>query len=200
MKNLHAFNSGHSDPSAYSQIAANSVGPIGSFLSAENDANSRSISQAQDEEPTVRPSTARRTENLRSLVAELSFRDMGYVGVATHLHCSASCARNYITQLLDLGVIVISPHKPPAGAADRTVFRLNGVLASSGLYGAEKMQGRSAGRRSLELPHGASDRKGDSRLWLETAASLARPADVAPLRDPLVAALFGSPHIKRKSE
>lgn len=193
MKNLHTLNSRHSDPSAYSKISANSAGPIGLFLSAENAANSRSIGQARDEEPTVRPSTARRNENLRSLVAELSFREMGYVGVATHLNCSPSCARNYISQLLDLGVIASSPNRPPAGAVDRAVFRLNGILASSGLYGPEKMQGRSAGRRSLELPQGTLNRKGDCYDWLETAVSLARSAGASPLRDPLVAALFGSP-------
>jgi hypothetical protein len=193
MKNLHTLNPGHSDPSAYSQIPANSASPIGSFPGGENAANSRSIGLAPDEKPTVRPSTVRRHENLRSLVAELSLRDLGYVGVATHLNCSASCARNYISQLLDLGVIVGSPNKSPAGAADRTVFRLNGVLASSGLYGPEKMRGRSAGRRSLELSQGTLNRKGDSYDWLETAVSLARSAGASPLRDPLVAALFGSP-------
>jgi hypothetical protein len=173
MKNLHTLNSGHSRRSAYSHMPANA--------------------QAPDEERTVRPSTARRNDNLRSLVAELTLRDMGYVGVATHLNCSASSARNYISHLLDLGVIVSAPNKPPAGAADRTVFRLNGVLASSGLYGAENVQGRSAGRRSLELSQGTLNRNGESHLWLETAVSLVRPAGVAPLRDPLVAALFGSP-------
>jgi hypothetical protein len=153
MKNLHTLDSGHSDPSAFSHMPANA--------------------QAADEERTVRPSTARRHENLRSLVAELSSREMGYVGVATHLNCSASSARNYISHLLDLGVIVSSPNKAPAGAADRTVFR--------------------AGRRSLELSQGTLNRNGDSHLWLETAVSLVRPAGLAPVRDPLVAALFGSP-------
>jgi hypothetical protein len=191
MKNLHTLNSRHSDPSAYSNISANSAGPIGLFLSAENAANSRSIGPAPDEAPTIRPSTARRNENLRSLVAELSLREMGYVGVATHLNCSPSCARNYLSQLLDLGVIASSPNRPPAGAVDRAVFRLNGVLSSSAHYSAEKVQGRNAGRLSLDISRGAA--KGDSFHFLESTVSLARSAGVAPSRDPLVAALFGSP-------
>lgn len=191
MKNLHTPNSRHSDPSAYSNISANSAGPIGLFLGAENAANSRSIGPAPDEAPTIRPSTARRNENLRSLVAELSLREMGYVGVATHLNCSPSCARNYIGQLLDLGVIASSPNRPPAGAVDRAVFRLNGVLSSSARHSAEKAQDGNAGRLSLDLSQDAV--KGDSLLWLEPAVSLTRSAGVAPSRDPLVAALFGSP-------
>jgi len=191
MKNLHTLNSRHSAPSAYSHKPANSAGPAGSFLSRENGANSRSIDQAPDEEPTVRPSTARRNENLVSLVAELSLREMGYVGVARHLNCSPSCARNYISQLLDLGVIAISPNRPQAGAVDRTVFRLNSVLASCAHDSAEKVQGRNAGRLSLDLSQETV--KGDSCHWLETAVSLAWSTGVAPSRDPLVAALFGSP-------
>lgn len=52
-----------------------------------------------------RPSTRRRIENLRALVAALAEQDMGYLSVAAFLQCSPSAAHQYLRQLSDAGIV-----------------------------------------------------------------------------------------------
>lgn len=71
----------------------------------------------------MRPSSLLRNTRLNALLAELSLRDMGSLGAATLLDCSASSARNYLLELLDAGVVRALPN--PADGNDRTVYRIN---------------------------------------------------------------------------
>jgi hypothetical protein len=111
-----------------------------------------------------RPSSARRLGNLRALVDEFDGRDIGCAGVAVFLGCSLSAARNYISELLDAGILNVHPAKQGPGCADRIVYRLAADPAAVQRF-----------RATLGDPDGA-------------AVQCQRPC-----RDPLVAALFGAP-------
>lgn len=54
--------------------------------------------------PRLMPSTARRLENMRLLLAELSRRPMQIDDIAALLGASVSAARNYVLELCDAGV------------------------------------------------------------------------------------------------
>ena len=149
----------------------------------------------------LRPSTARRTEKLRALLAELSVRDMGYVAVAVHLKCSASSARNYVRELLDLRVIVPSPIKQPAGAVDRAVFRLNvDTVCPCGFNWTDNTK---RGSGNIAPGSGMSELDADRihRLFRPSppnSTSTPRRATGTAWRDPLVTALFGSPSLPNR--
>jgi hypothetical protein len=135
----------------------------------------------------MRPSTMQRDQNLRTLVAEFSLRDMGYLDASLLLGCSASGARNYVDLLLDAGVLV-RRRTSGVGGRDRTVYRLN----------------PDAGRVSAFLAMAAREDASDAKPAAQPRAG--RPlADCMPAaachdsgpmpvrRDPLVTALFGRP-------
>jgi hypothetical protein len=73
----------------------------------------------------IRPSSARREQRLRTLVAEFAARDMGYASVAVFLNCSSSAARNYVHALVDERIIEEAPVGRAASMEERRVFRLN---------------------------------------------------------------------------
>lgn len=70
----------------------------------------------------MRPSSLLRNARLGTLLAELSQRDLGSLGVAALLDCSPSSARNYLFELLDAGLLRALPN--PAEGSDTTVYRL----------------------------------------------------------------------------
>ena len=147
----------------------------------------------------LRPSSARRIGKLRALVAEFAGRDIGYAGVALFLGCSLTAARNYVTELLDAGVIDPHPVRQAAGCLDRTLYRrtadplvVHEFLAA--LAGTHRAAGMPAccgtAVREAPPPDAASIR----RTWC--VADFSRGAGNAPARrDPLVAALFGAPQL-----
>jgi hypothetical protein len=110
----------------------------------------------------MRPSTLRRSENLLRLLGEFETRDLGPLGVALVLGCSASAARNYIAELLDARVIRRLPGGPGDGCADRVV------------YGVDQDAQRVA------------------RFKAALAGSMMGGDSGPQWRDPLVAALFGT--------
>jgi hypothetical protein len=71
----------------------------------------------------MRPSSLLRNTRLNALLAALAVRDLGSIGTAALLDCSASSARNYLLELLDAGVV--SAILNPAVGNERTVYRLN---------------------------------------------------------------------------
>ena len=145
--------------------------------------------------PLLRPSSARRLRNLRALVAEFSGRDIGNSGVALFLGCSLSAARNYVSELLDAGVVASHPVRQKAGCVDRTLYRLTAdplavhqflaaLVISHGIEGTPARRG-AAGRER------APDFERVHCLWREAGFSFG--ANHTPARrDPLVAALFGA--------
>ncbi|MDL2354074.1 MAG: hypothetical protein QFF03_02325 [Pseudomonadota bacterium] len=133
----------------------------------------------------LRPSSARRLVNLRSLVAAFAGRDIGRSGVAALLGCSLSASRNYLAELLDAGVVHSQPVRQSDGGGDRIQYRLSADPRAVRDFLA-----------SLAVPDGAADcRAADpariQRMWRDADFFLA--AGHAPARrDPLVAALFGA--------
>jgi hypothetical protein len=116
-----------------------------------------------------RPSSARRIDKLRALVAAFGARDIGNAGVALLLDCSLTAARNYLAELLDAGVIDAHPVRQAAGCLDRTLYRRSADPLAAGAFLA-------------------------TLVSADCVAGLSAGAGSAPARrDPLVAALFGAP-------
>jgi hypothetical protein len=150
---------------------------------------------AHDQAPAMRPSSARRLCIMRALVAELAGRDIGHAGVALFLGCSLSAARNYVSELLDAGVVAAHPARKDAGCMDRKLYRLTvdplavhkylAALARSN--GGRGVAGWGEGEAEDTIP----DVERIRRSWSVADFSLGAPAR----RDPLVAALFGAPRL-----
>jgi hypothetical protein len=150
---------------------------------------------AHNQAPMMRPSSARRLSIMRALVAEFSGRDIGHTGVALFLDCSLSAARNYVSELVDAGVVASHPVRQAAGCMDRRLYRLTvdplavhkylAALARS--HGAGGMAGW--GEETVDEP--VADVARVHHNWSVAGFSLGAPAR----RDPLVAALFGAPRL-----
>ncbi|MET0856993.1 MAG: hypothetical protein ABWY27_09620 [Telluria sp.] len=115
----------------------------------------------------MRPSSLQRIARIDALIAELSLRQLGNLGAAALLDCSASSARNYLRELLDAGVIVTG-FKPMPACADKTVYRLSGdhlrVTAFQAALAAERCGARAgAGRDPLVAALFGAPRAGDDR-------------------------------------
>lgn len=115
----------------------------------------------------ARPSSVRRICNLRALVEEFGERDIGCAAAALFLSCSLTSARNYVSELLDAGVVASHPVRQGAGCLDRTLYQLT--------------TDRLVLRRFLE---GLAEFEGADSFGA---------GDPPARRDPLVAALFGAP-------
>lgn len=138
----------------------------------------------------MRPSTLLRRERLNLLVVELSLHDLRHVDIAALLECSASSARNYIFELMDGGVITVSPNQQSHRSIDRT-YRLCGVERLTDKY-QEGLTGlrngdstRTIVRKDQEPVCGCCD-------FRVVSVSNRQGRNVGAKRDPLVAALFGS--------
>jgi hypothetical protein len=152
--------------------------------------------------PTLlRPSSARRIGNLRALVAEFAERDIGGAGAALFLGCSLTAARNYISELLDAGVVAARPVKQAAGAIDRTLYELTAdpLVVHRFLATLVRTQGAVgiSARRGAEGMEAKPDASHVHRVWLDTGLSLSM-SNVPARRDPLVAALFGAPVLRKE--
>jgi hypothetical protein len=123
---------------------------------------------------TIRPSTARLDLNLRALAAEFSVRDMGCMDVSLFLGCSPSSARNYINRLLDAGIVVT---RRTAAACGRTTVSYRARPNA----GVTDLPAIAEPRRAAPAPVRAGGAGADQR-----------PDATPRLRDPLVAAFFGS--------
>lgn len=116
------------------------------------------------------PSSVRRCANIKMLIGELASRDMRAEDAAVMLQASASCARNYMNELCAAGVIAATFQLDSTPKIRRPYYRLSADL--------ERVRAFAAGLAPLgrEVPPPAKRVNG------------------APARrDPLVAALFGSP-------
>jgi hypothetical protein len=137
----------------------------------------------------MRPSTIQRLLNFRLLLAEFAVRDLGYGEAGALLACSNSGARNYITRLLDAGVVV--PRRTRgADGKDVAVFRLNPdpQVARGFLAMMERQR-----RVDTLAPPQASQRIAPVGAGIPAIASplCDEAGNAPPRRDPLVAALFG---------
>lgn len=133
----------------------------------------------------LRPSSARRLANLRSLVVAFAARDIGRAGVAALLGCSLSASRNYLAELLDAGVVLSHAVRQSDGCGDRTLYRLSAdpLAVHDFLAGLAEPDG-TAGPNLADPQH-------VRRMWRD--ADFFLTAGHAPARrDPLVAALFGA--------
>ena len=137
--------------------------------------------------------TEQRTANLKSLVAELSTREMQADDICAHLKMSPSGARKYIADLRAAGVMVLARY------ADGTVTYLGKAcyrLASDPLLVSEflsqieqhKHQPRipAPPARALPVAPGRS-----FHIMADDAHFAVRINRHPAMRDPLVAALFG---------
>ncbi|MDP3670435.1 MAG: hypothetical protein WA191_21950 [Telluria sp.] len=150
----------------------------------------------------TRPSTELRRVRLRALVAMFSEREIGYVEVARLLTCSASAARNYIFELMDAGVVSLSPNRGPAGGLDRSVYRISADrrIVDEFQAGLEKPLSCKGSRTTSALRH--CDEAPDALPVRTGAQSIPCALDTstpAARRDPLVAALFGAPCARSES-
>lgn len=117
------------------------------------------------------PSSTQRSAKLRTLAIEFTRRDIGRVGVADLLDCSASAARYYLAELQDAGLVSLVPARQTAVFADRKLYRLIADRATVDAF-LDRMA--------------------------EPAPNFSSAAGRAPTRrDPLVAALFGTPDAAR---
>jgi hypothetical protein len=145
-------------------------------------------------EVKMRPSTLLRIERLGALVAAFSARDLGPAGIATLLRCSGSCARNYVTELVDAGVVKPMPGDRSEACVDKNVYRLNpnrrlvdAFLASLEAYRPDALT------RATHIA-GHHDRHcGASAPDPLAACGNRSAAKMVARRDPLVTALFGAP-------
>jgi hypothetical protein len=142
----------------------------------------------------MRPSTLLRIARLDALVAAFSARDLGPAGIATLLRCSGSCARNYVTELVDAGMI-----KPmPAGLADRgvdkNVYRLtsNRRLVDAFLASLEACRA-AAPACAPQVADQVDGHYGANTPGRFADRANRAGANMVARRDPLVAALFGAP-------
>jgi hypothetical protein len=139
----------------------------------------------------MRPSTVQRLLNLRTLVAELALRELGYTEAGALLDCSPSGVRNYFNRLLDAGVV--APRRTRgADGKDLTLFRLNpDPQVASGFIAMLERQRRT----DVIAPRQITVRTAAADAGLATVAVPPAPcdeaADAPARRDPLVAALFG---------
>jgi hypothetical protein len=134
----------------------------------------------------LRPSSARRRDNLRSLVVEFAVRDIGRAGAAALLKCSLSASHNYLTELVNAGVVLLHPVKQNSGCVDRTLYRLNAdpLTVRDFLAGLAEPDGTAR-------PNLAAPPEHVRQMWRD--ADFFHRAGRAPVRrDPLVAALFGA--------
>jgi hypothetical protein len=137
----------------------------------------------------MRPSSVKRVANIRSLLAELSRRDIGRIGVAALLQCSLSAARIYLMELCDARVVSLRPVRPGESHGNHSVYRLTNNEPDVREFLA-LLEGAPGATRQVRDPEPRQMR----RTW--------RPAGCVPVagegparRDPLVAALFGAaPH------
>jgi hypothetical protein len=113
----------------------------------------------------MRPSSLLRVTRLNALIEALSARELGSMAAARLLNCSASCARNYLMELMDAGIIAISSNLRADGSLDKTVYCLIADRAIVDMF-----------QDSLE----------DLSACEHTGPTVA-------MRDPLVVALFGAP-------
>ncbi|WP_426189179.1 hypothetical protein [Massilia sp. DWR3-1-1] len=120
----------------------------------------------------MRPSSALRIGRLDALLTALQTRDMTQAEAATLLQCSATCARGYVSELVAADLIVLA-RGPGPRRIPKPRYRLDADPCAHASY--------------LAL------------LRARAGLDLAPPAPAAPSmplvgrRDPLVAALFGTP-------
>jgi hypothetical protein len=141
----------------------------------------------------MRPSTLRRIERLSSLVAEFSVRDLGHAGVAALLQCSASSARNYVIELMDAGVIRLSPNGQPDGCIDRIVYRLNADQRLVDEFQAALAYPENTRAAAVRREPGLASSVHHFRIVPDGIGSALDAGVIAAARDPLVTALFGVP-------
>jgi hypothetical protein len=163
------------------------------------DANSAPL--LEDAGTLLRPASARRIGNLRALVAEFAERDIGGAGAALFLGCSLTAARNYISELLDAGVVAARPVREAAGCVDRTLYhRTTDPLVVHRFLAA---LAKPRGGNGMPAPRGARgvearpDGSHVHRVWHDAALPLAM-SNAPARRDPLVTALFGAPALRKE--
>jgi hypothetical protein len=130
-----------------------------------------------------------RIERLTVLIAAFSANDLRQIDVAALLKCSTASARNYITDLMDAGVIAPSSHDQ----VNRGTFQLRYSL-SADTFIVEEFREALANPRQGNITRAASVKK-DVYLACSAPAGIegADQPQVVARRDPLVAALFGAP-------
>lgn len=133
---------------------------------------------------TIRPSSTRLDLNLRTLVAELTQRDLGCADVGLLLGCSPSSARNYIARLLDADIV--GPRRGcSAGGRATILYRLRPDADLS------RLERLAESARAAHAGQADEDDEKDEEHARRGAQAVA--AAGPGLRDPLLAAFFGRP-------
>jgi hypothetical protein len=164
---------------------------VGGHIKKASVTQTTEAAQASDPASTLRPSSARRLDNMRALVAEFAARDIGYAGVALLLACSLTTARKYIAELLDAGLVfpLSASQRRPGAGIDRTLYRRTADPLAVHRFLAT-LAGPSA-PADIAAPRTRPDAARIHRTWLAADVSL-RAGHAPARRDPLVAALFGA--------
>lgn len=155
----------------------------------------RTGTEVTQDRSAMRPSSMRKLDRMRTLVGQMSMRDMDSMDIAELLRCSHTAARNYLSELLQAGVVISNRGRALGGGAIRLGFRLTGDTNMVERYLAALHASTSAeflSRRVSQAPDEIKAKRhfhvmGDDRFL--TVRVTLQPVR----RDPLVAALFGAP-------
>ena len=138
----------------------------------------------------MKPSSQRRIDNFRLLIARLAEGSMDPHAVTLLLSVSHKAARNYLHELVEAGVA-----RPDTGRPEKTFVRLHAERDVSERFLDELVTSASAERISVRR----SAKRHDSHIGscfvhvLRDDVSFPLTMHRLPVRrDPLVAALFGS--------
>lgn len=146
--------------------------------------------------PVLRGS-ARRFENMRRLVAELSVRDMCADEVAELLGFTLSGARKYLRPLLAAGIIELDRYVGgTAAAVGKAVYRLARDPEPVRGFMSALAQPRGKGKKAppdLPSPSRAPRNGRLFHIMQDDGDCLIRVSRAPVRRDPLVEALFGAP-------
>ncbi|MES2257026.1 MAG: hypothetical protein V4724_00835 [Pseudomonadota bacterium] len=145
---------------------------------------------------SARPTTLRRVEKLRRLIAALSSRQMDVAAAAAFLGCSPAAARNHLYELLAARVIVPVPVRADGGGAggDSIAYTLHAdaAIVEAFVDTLREVHGARfifAGKRSRKRGLFVGGRY--FHIMLDDVGFALQICDEPVRRDPLVAALFG---------
>lgn len=166
---------------------------------AEEPAGSHPPSNGRLTPPHLLPSSLRRRANMRMLVIELAQREMKADQLAGFLNSSAACARRYILELRDAGIIEAVHNNAGVAKSCHPSYRLRiGLEHACASLEALVTETRgpcvviSRASESARLMHSAGEPRRNLHIMADDVNISICIERTLVRRDPLVAALFGS--------